>query len=102
MGQVRVEKGLGHVPVEFERLMKTVLEDDALKSEISDLVERKRKESELGSEPRIRLLHDFIEQELDRHKEENSPDMLPGIPVEKMNNLFRETLEEVWGFSNDS
>ena len=97
-----IEKGLGPVPVEFEKLVEAVIDDRALKSEISELVARKRKESELGSEPRIPLLHDFIERELANYGDDNGPKKPPRLPIEKMNSLFRETLEEVWGFSHDS
>ncbi len=97
-----VKKGLGPVPVEFERLVEAVIEDDALKSEISELVARKRMESELGSEPRIPLLHDFIDREMVSHEDVDGPEKSSGLPIEKMNSLFRETLEEVWGFNHDS
>lgn len=97
-----VKKGLGPVPVEFEKLVEAVIDDDALKYEIGELIARKRMNSELGSEPRIPVLHDFIERELSNYEDDCDPGKPSGLPVEKMNSLFRDVLEEVWANDHDS
>jgi predicted nucleotidyltransferase len=91
-----IERDLGPVPIEFGRLVDAVVDDAALEAAIEDLVARKRAGKELGRGPRNELLSRFIEREIQRHETTAVDRTAPAPPVEELNALFRETLEEVW------
>jgi hypothetical protein len=90
-----IEAGRGIVPLEFEALLHHVVESPDLKREILLLVERKKKAQELDRGPRIPVINEFIERELTRLEAKTMPpkDTNPGS--ERLNELFRETLETV-------
>lgn len=91
-----LERGLGPVPVEFGVLVEALVDDPALRAEIDALVRRKRAGEELRSGPRIPAVSDFLERELERLGAATPPEPR-ACPVEPLNALFREALEEVWG-----
>ncbi len=51
-------------PTEFQKLFDTQIEDGELKREIEKLLERKRSGDELGEEPKIQILNDFLEERI--------------------------------------
>ena len=51
-------------PMDFEELKNAVLENQELNGVISDLLIRKRSGGELGEEPKIELINDFVEHAL--------------------------------------
>jgi predicted nucleotidyltransferase len=63
---VWLERRLGTVPVEFERLVDRVLERPALKAVIGDLLARKRAGEELDWGPRIPEISDYLDREMAR------------------------------------
>jgi len=84
-------------PVEFQKLVDSQVKNEELRKEIDYLLQRKRSGEELDKEPRIQLIHDFVDSEINRFKKvvkkfgkEPKPD------TEKLNKLFRETLSEAW------
>jgi len=84
-------------PVEFQKLVDSQVKNEELRKEIDYLLQRKRSGEELDKEPRIQLINDFVDSEINRFKEvvktfgkESKPD------TEKLNKLFRETLSEAW------
>ena len=84
-------------PMEFHDLVKTQISDKKLKNEIEKLLTRKQNGEELDKEPKIQILNDFLEKEIayfknqvKQYDQELKPD------TEKLNNLFRTTLNEVW------
>ena len=91
-----IEAGHGVAPVEFGTLLERMVADETLKTAIYDLIERKRAGEELGSEPRIPILNDFIAHELASlerdfgHLPASKPD------TEKLNQVFRSALREAW------
>jgi hypothetical protein len=91
-----IEAGLGPVPMEFGALVEKAASSDFLKQEILSLLERKQSGQELDFEPRIPVISDFIESELERLKKQ--AERQPSLPCEndKLDELFREALIEVW------
>lgn len=92
-----IERDLGPVPIEFGRLVEATVDDAALRSAIDDLVASKKAGLELGKAPRIPVISDFVESEMKRHESDGTEKFAPAPPVEQLNLLFRETLDEVWG-----
>lgn len=84
-------------PVEFQELVRTQVKDAAVKKTIDNLLERKVAGEELNEEPRIEILHDFVESKiryyLDYVKKINVPDK---TDTGKLNELFRKTLKNSW------
>jgi predicted nucleotidyltransferase len=90
-----IEAGYGVVPMEFEKLIQELVDDEELKLAIEDLVKRKREGQELDREPRIPVISAFIEAELERL---GSTSFLGSAQydAEKLNEVFRWALAEVW------
>ncbi len=84
-------------PIEFDRLVDALVDDVALKMAIQSLIERKKSGIELGKEPKIDLLNEFIEKQIayydNRVKDYSTASQ---VDTEKLDELFRETLAEVW------
>jgi len=89
-----IEREGSPVPIEFDRLVEATVEDDALLKAIERLLEEKRAGIEMGRGPRVPVISDFIEQEFARLSPA-APE-LPRVeaPIEKLNELFRDTLAE--------
>ena len=76
------------VPMEFGILVERCVKFPTLKEAIENLLERKKRGHELDREPRINVISDFIESELERletsvTENKSTPD------TEKLNELFR-------------
>ncbi len=92
-----LEKDLGAVPMEFEKM---VLETDLpkmIKKEIFSLIESKRSEVEIGEGPRNEILSKFIEDEFNRYEESGLVREKPQTDVDELTQIFHETLNEVYG-----
>lgn len=84
-------------PMEFQKLVDTQIENQELRREIDNLLERKKSGEELDKEPRIQIINDFVESEIEHfnkvvkdYYKETKPE------TEKLDNLFRQTLTEIW------
>lgn len=91
-----IEQGLGRVPIEFQKLVDATVHDQTLLSAISDLISAKRGGAELERGPRIPAISDFVEQEMMRLSQMVSDRVDPVPDVQRLNDLFRNTLNEVW------
>jgi uncharacterized protein len=91
-----IEAGLGPVPMEFGALVEKVASSDILKQEIFSLLKRKQSGQELDFEPRVPAISDFIESELERLKQQAEQQPLLPSQNDKLDELFREALNEVW------
>jgi predicted nucleotidyltransferase len=91
-----IEHGLGVVPMEFETLLSRLPLAENVILETKKPIVEKRSGKELDVGPRIPAIGDFIDQELGRL--EQNPLILPSspIPIEPLDDLFQETLREVW------
>ncbi|MCJ2148084.1 nucleotidyltransferase domain-containing protein [Bacillus paralicheniformis] len=84
-------------PIEFQVLLDELMEDGPLKTEIHQLLERKKKGEEFNLEPQNPILHAFIDHELERLQtvakayKTDHEDL-----TQELDRLFRETLDEVW------
>jgi uncharacterized protein len=84
-------------PIEFQTLVEELLEQGQLKEEIHTLLERKISGEELDLEPKVTVINDFLEKEINRLEEYTKT-----LKVSKedmtslLDDLFREVLEEVW------
>jgi uncharacterized protein len=91
-----IEMGLGPVPIEFPKLVKATVFDPEVRGAINDLVSAKISGAELDRGPRIGALSDFIQHEMGRFEQTTAGRASPAPPIEKLNDLFRATLNEVW------
>lgn len=91
-----IEADFGVVPMEFEILVDQIITDEPLKTAIADLLEKKKSGDELSWGPKVPVINDFLKVEIERlesmrfHKNKPKPD------IEKLNQLFRSCLKEVW------
>jgi hypothetical protein len=91
-----IKAGLGPVPMEFAALIDKTAPSEVLKQEIYTLIKRKKSGQELDLELRIPVISDFIEGEIERlRKQTDHPNPSPN-QNDKLNDLFRSALAEVW------
>ena len=93
-----VERDLGVVPTEFEKLVEAVVDAPELREEIDALVRAKRAGEELDRGPRIETISEYIEAELKRLEHRRFEDEYdkPVAPIRELNHFFRQALEEAW------
>lgn len=91
-----IEAGHDVVPMEFGTLVDRMVESEELKTAIYKLLRRKEDGQELDREPRIPIISEFIEKELDRlgKRKFDGDNFRPN--TEKLDDLFRLALEEIW------
>lgn len=92
-----IERGLGPVPIEFERLVEATADDPGLRAAIALLIEQKRKGAELARGPRVEALSAFVERELPRLEALAGTQSPPDPGPDELDALFRDALAEVWG-----
>lgn len=91
-----LERQLGVVPTEFQKLVEGVVADQVLKDAINDLLDLKRSGAEMDYAPRIPEISQFLENELDRMEAEEFNRRTGNCPVEELNDVFRAALDEIW------
>jgi predicted nucleotidyltransferase len=91
-----LERGMGVVPTEFIRLVEGAVESEQVKEAIHALLIEKQTGNELDYGHRIPAISDFLEQELARMEAGEFERRIGQCPVEKLNELFRNALAEVW------
>lgn len=92
-----IEKYNTMPPILFQELVQDIVPNGKLHSEITNLLERKIKGDELDYEPRINVINEFIEKEIEHiNKFINISQSSKENLTEKLDNLFRETLKEVY------
>jgi uncharacterized protein len=94
-----IEQGLGPVPIEFNRLLDAVVADSDLRHAINLLIEAKKSGAELDRGPKIPVIGSFIEKEMDRLQSTSAQNKISAPSLDRLNQLFRDTLTEVWGNS---
>ncbi|WP_273854070.1 nucleotidyltransferase domain-containing protein [Guptibacillus spartinae] len=84
-------------PIGFHELFEDAALPPALHDEITTLLKRKIAGEELNLEPRIDLINSFLQEEMEQLEAyAQSLDFVQEDPTEKLNELFRKTLDEVW------
>jgi len=91
-----IEAGYGVVPMEFEKLVNRTVESEELKLAISELLWRKTSGQELDRGPRLPVISEFVETELERLGSKKPDGAGIKADTEKLDKLFRSALEEVW------
>lgn len=91
-----IERGLGPVPMEFDRLVAALVPPGSVRDAIADLVARKRAGAELDWGPRIEPISAFLEAELARAAAQPDPDGGPPAPIEPLDAAFRAALADAW------
>lgn len=92
-----IENNNTMAPIEFQKLVDTQIKDEKLRFEIENLLRRKRAGVELDKGPKIQIINDFVEKEIEhfnRIVKEIDKEYKP--ETEKLDKLFRSTLKEVW------
>ena len=92
-----IEKYQVTPPISFNELVKEIIPEGELKLAISNLLERKLKGDELDLEPRIDVINEYVEVEMD-HLQHYIKTLKVDTkdPTEELDKLFRSTLQEVW------
>ncbi|HVZ39060.1 MAG TPA: nucleotidyltransferase domain-containing protein [Candidatus Kapabacteria bacterium] len=91
-----IEEDRGVAPIEFQRLVETMLEPGELRDAIEHLRQKKLEDVELGTGPRIPAISSFIESELARHANGLRVARTPERESDDLNALFREAIEAAW------
>lgn len=92
-----IEKKNTMAPMEFQKLVASQVKNERLRKEIDQLLTRKLNGEELDKEPKIQILNEFIEKEIEYFNEKVKEYDLDKKPdTEKLNNLFRAALREAW------
>ena len=87
-----VEQNRGPVPVEFDRLLAAATIDDSLRTAIDALLAQKRTGTEHDAGPRLPVIHDFIEAEIERQSTLQFPASISTPGLAPLNHLFRKIL----------
>lgn len=92
-----IEKYNAIPPIEFQTLVDDMILPGELKNAINRLLERKIAGEELHLEPRIEVINEFLVNEME-HLDTYVKSLNIDIPdpTNQLDELFRETLEEVW------
>lgn len=84
-------------PLEFPILLEKLLPEGELKEEVSKLLKRKISGDELDLEPRINVINEFLNLEIVRlDKYVRTLSVALDDPTYELDQLFRDTLDEVW------
>jgi len=94
-----LEVGLGAVPMEFEKLARTLDLPPDLVDAVDDLLAQKRSGAELSEGPRVPAISNFLESELARLQPQSQDKAEFPPDLEPLNQLFRKTLTEAWAKS---
>lgn len=95
-----IEKQLGVVPVEFEKLVERLVDEPRLRLEIDLLQEKKRSGAELDCGPRNPIISRFLEKQLIRLKAVAQPPARTKDPA-VLDRVFVDILKEVNGETID-
>ncbi|MEM1041700.1 MAG: nucleotidyltransferase domain-containing protein [Bacteroidota bacterium] len=88
-----IAEARGPVPMEFEVLVRAMLDDAAVTEEIVDLIAQKRVGLEAERGPRLPAIHAFVEAELEKLGKEADGLRTPETVLGPLNQLFRSTLD---------
>lgn len=88
-----MEQGRGVVPMKFEKLLETAVDEPKMVAEVKKLLKRKLAADELAEGPQIPEIHEFLDLELVRANKVLVPTLRSRIDIELLNNLYREHLK---------
>lgn len=91
-----LERDLGVVPTEFQKLVDGVLEDKYLIADINSLIAEKKLGTELDEGPRVPSISNYLDSEIKRLSGQKFDAYVQKPNMETLNEFFRLTLDEVW------
>ncbi|MGE7913686.1 nucleotidyltransferase domain-containing protein [Lysinibacillus xylanilyticus] len=93
-----IEKKQTVPPIDFQELLNEIIPEGSLKTDIQQLLKRKIAGEELNMEPKIDSINEYLDKEL-KHIETYCKNLNIKVddPTQKLDALFRTTLQEVWG-----
>ncbi|PSL40042.1 hypothetical protein B0H99_10655 [Planomicrobium soli] len=92
-----IEKYNETPPIGFHELLEDIVTESELKNEVNQLLRRKLAGDEFDMEPRIDVINNFVEHEMDRLEEyAKSLNVTVKDPTDSLDGLFRDTLQEVY------
>ncbi|MFJ7917217.1 MULTISPECIES: DNA polymerase beta superfamily protein [unclassified Lysinibacillus] len=79
-------------------MLNEIISEGPLKTEIQQLLQRKMAGDELNMELRIKSINEYLDKEI-LHIETYCKNLFVKVddPTQKLDALFRRTLQEVWG-----
>lgn len=86
-------------PIEFDRLVEAhIPEGSELREVVEELLRRKKAGDELDYEPRLQVINDYLEAQIDYFERASAAQKAPE-PVQEaqLDELFRSALKDVWG-----
>lgn len=84
-------------PMEFDQLVDSQVSDPRIRKEIDNLLVRKMAGEELKEEPKIDVLNEMLAEKIAFYtKHVGEVDAIDRPQTETLDELFRDTLEEVW------
>jgi predicted nucleotidyltransferase len=92
-----IERSLGPVPIEFNRLVDATVEERHVVDAIEQLLREKRAGAELDRGPHSPALSAFIEAELDRLEAAAEAVPVAKSSSERLDECFRQILTKLWG-----
>ena len=81
-------------PIEFQKMLHLIEDNESLVADIMALLERKRKTPELGLDLPVPSINAFVEAELARLETYEPPAHLRGDVLPKLNEVFHQVLSE--------
>ncbi|WP_050180051.1 nucleotidyltransferase domain-containing protein [Domibacillus robiginosus] len=85
-------------PLSFDQLLAAMVQDPLLVETIEQLLARKKAGEELSAGQSIRVIDVFLEQEIEKLRSRAADlDRQTENATDRLNDLFRRTLKEVWG-----
>lgn len=96
-----IERGHGVVPMEFSRLVQSVVDRADVLQAIQDLVRRKKAGEELDRGPRIPAISDFLDAEIARLSGNQAPPSRTKT-AEPLDRVFKASIVDAYGNSIQS
>jgi uncharacterized protein len=93
-----IEKHKEFPPNRFNQLIEDILPTGDIRNIIDDLIKQKMAGEVLTRNPKTEIIHPFLENEIE-HLEQYVKELFVDKPnpTDLLNQLFRVTLDEVWG-----
>lgn len=91
-----IERGLGIVPTEFQKLVDHIIDDEKLYREIDRLIEKKKRGDECDQGKKIPVISDFLDDQIQRLTGENETHPSTRDPL-ALDDLFVSILDETYG-----
>jgi uncharacterized protein len=93
-----IEKHHAFPPIKFTQLVEDILPTSEMRTVLGEIIKLKKAGEVLDPNPKTELINHFVEGEIE-HLEQYVREISvnKSDPTERLNQLFRETIDEVWG-----